>query len=114
MDNPSPSPAEFVVVWKDESEKLILDRASIQTQELTARELGILVYAISIITDPKLSPPNRKVEIENLIDRFPEDNPISLVLAVKDLIKRNYLEEDPDLNLDLARLLQERYGQPMQ
>ena len=114
MDGPTSSPAEVVVIWKEDSEKLTLDRGSIQTQELTAQELGILIYAISVLTDSRRVPENRKVEIEDLILRFPEDDPISLILSVKKLIKRDYLEDDPTLDVDMVNLLQEKYGATMQ
>lgn len=114
MDSPPSSPAEFVVVWKEESERLTLDRGSIQTQELTAQELGILIYAISVLTDNRRLPENRKVEIADLILRFPEDNPISLVLSVKKLIERDYLEDDPALDVDMINLLQEKHGVTVQ
>ena len=114
MNGPAPTQSDLVVVWRDEAERFVLDRESIQTQELTAQELGILIYAISVFTDTSLPPEKRTVEIEDLIRRFPEDEPISLAMSVKRLTEKEYLEDDPRLDVDMLDLLQEAYGVNMQ
>ena len=114
MNGPAPTQTDLVVVWRDEAERFVLDRESIQSQGLTAQELGILIYAISVFTDKRLPPEERTVEIKDLILRFPEDEPISLAMSVKRLTEKEYLEDDTKLDIDMVNLLQEKYGVDIQ
>ena len=92
---------------------LILNRQSINSDELTAQELGILVYICSIVTDSGKRPADLHIDPQVVIERFSEDEPLTILLALRELSKKGYFMQEDSLTLEILLHQQENHLAPV-
>jgi hypothetical protein len=90
-----------------QEDSLSLSREQLQEQGLTAQELGIVVYIYSTLNYKDTEP---GIDFWDVLLRFSEDDPISLLISIKRLIKKGYLSDEPKLNKSMLELIKERHG----
>lgn len=104
----------LIITRAEVQSTLVLDRKNIADTKLTAQELGILIYIVSALSDPTTPEDERHLELWDVLLRFPEDDAISTLMAIKRLIKNGYLEDDPNLHAEILNIMQEKYGVTLQ
>ena len=106
--------AQHTLVYTHSDQNLILNREQLANVQLTAQELGILVHLSAVFSDPKVPEKERGLEIWDVLLRFPEDDPIKTTMAIKRLVKKGYIADDPNINAEILNILQEKYGVTLQ
>lgn len=89
-----------------------IDRNIFRQNELTAIELAVLLYIYSDSPFSFVNP--RCPTTTEIVSRFSQDKPVDLLLAIKGLVKKGYLEDVPSLEEELLSLLHKKHGTVIQ
>lgn len=75
----------------------------------TTAEFAILMYVMSR-TDSSVHPSQTEVKLWDILLRFPEDDPVLLATAIKRLAKKGLLDDLPEIEVDIVKLIEQKHN----